>query len=119
MLETKVEVKTPGGIADGFLFQFEEAQRPGVIYLTDIGGIRPAQNQAARRLAEKGYTVLIPNIFYRTGRPPLIQFPLKPGEEAAKRMAELTTPLTPDAIARDAGAYVDFLSSQRPTTQGR
>ena len=118
MLEMKVEIKTPDGIADGFLFQSEEAQHPGVIYLTDIGGIRPAQNQAARRLAERGYTVLMPNIFYRTGRPPLIQFPLKHGEEAAKRMAELTTPLTPEAVARDAGAYVDFLLSQRSTTQG-
>jgi carboxymethylenebutenolidase len=60
----------------------------------------------------------MPNIFYRTGRPPLIQFPLKQGEEAAKRMAELTTPLTPDAIARDASVYIDFLLSQRSTSHG-
>jgi carboxymethylenebutenolidase len=59
----------------------------------------------------------MPNIFYRTGRPPLIQFPLKPGEETAQRMADLTTPLTPDAIARDARAYADFLLSQRSTSQ--
>ena len=117
MTETKVEIRTPDGIADGFLFHAENTQHPGVIYLTDIGGLRPAQNQAALRLAEQGYTVLMPNIFYRTGRPPLIQFPLQPGEATAMRMAELTTPLTPDAVARDARAYVDFLLSQPSTAK--
>ena len=112
MTETTVEIRTPDGIADGFLFHADGTTRPGVIYLTDIGGIRPAQNQAALSLAEQGYTVLLPNIFYRTGRPPLIQFPLKQGEDAAKRMAELTTPLTPDAVVRDARAYIEFLLSQ-------
>ncbi len=115
MIETKVEIRTSDGIADGFLFHVDATQHPGVIYLTDIGGIRPAQNQAALRLAEQGYTVLMPNIFYRTGRPPLIQFPLQSGEDTAKRMAELTTPLTPDAVARDAHAYADFLLSQSST----
>ncbi len=112
MIETRVDIQTRDGVADGFLFQPDVSVAPGVIHLTDIGGIRPAQNQMARRLAEQGYTVLMPNIFYRTGRPPLIEFPLKSGEDAAKRMAELTTPLTPDAIERDGKAYAGFLTDQ-------
>jgi carboxymethylenebutenolidase len=116
--ETKAEIRTADGVADGFLFHAEGSRNPGVIHLTDIGGIRPAQNQMARRLAEQGYTVLSPNIFYRTGRPPLLEYPLKQGEEVAKRMAELTTPLTPEAIERDAKAYVNFLTSQPATSDG-
>ena len=116
--ETKVEILTADGVADGFLFHAEGSRNPGVIHLTDIGGIRPAQNQMARRLAEQGYTVLVPNIFYRTRRPPVLEYPLKQGEEVAKRMAELTTPLTPEAIERDAKGYVDFLTSQAATFDG-
>jgi hypothetical protein len=32
-------------------------------------------------LAGEGYTVLPPNIFYRVGRPPLMEFPLNFGEK--------------------------------------
>jgi carboxymethylenebutenolidase len=118
MTETEVEIRTADGVADGYLFYDDGARHPGVIHLTDIGGIRPAQNQMARRLAEQGYTVLMPNIFYRTGRPPVIEYPLKQGENVAKRMAELTTPLTPEAIERDAKAYVDFLTAQPSASDG-
>lgn len=116
--EIAVEIPTRDGTADGFLFHVEGARNPGVIYLTDIGGIRPSQNQGARRLAEQGYTVLMPNIFYRTGRPPLLDFPIKPGEDSARRMAELRSPLTADGVERDAKEYADFLSQQSSTKAG-
>ena len=45
-------------------------QLPGVIHLTDAGGTRPSHITMARRLAEQGYTVLVPNLFYRTGGKP-------------------------------------------------
>jgi dienelactone hydrolase len=36
----------------------------------------------ARGLAEKDYAVLMPNVFYRTGKPPLFDFPFKMGRSA-------------------------------------
>ncbi len=33
---------------------------PGVVYLTDIWGIRPANQKMARRVAQQGYAVLLP-----------------------------------------------------------
>jgi carboxymethylenebutenolidase len=63
--------------------------------------------------------VLLPNVFYRTGKPPMFEFPFKPGEERSmKRMAELTQPLSPEAMERDTAAYVDFLTSQPVVSKG-
>jgi carboxymethylenebutenolidase len=120
LIEQAVEIKTPDGTPEGFLYRSEDRQpRPGVLFLTDIGGIRPVQREKTRRLAEQGYVVLMPNIFYRTGKPPLFNFERTPGDERSmKRFAELSAPLTPEAMERDAGAYVDFLTARPFVREG-
>jgi carboxymethylenebutenolidase len=114
MTERDIQIQTPDGTSDGVLYLADDSQRrPGVIFLTDIGGIRASQRQMARRLAEAGYTVLMPNVFYRTGKPPMFDFPFKMGDERfMKRVSELSGPLTPEAVEHDAAAYVDFLAAQ-------
>lgn len=120
MIERAIEIPTNDGTADGFLYSADGAgRRPGVIHLTDIGGIRPSHQGMARRLAEQGYVVLLPNVFYRTGRPPVFDFPFKPGEERSmKRFAEITRPLTPEAMEQDMSRYIDFLSAQDSVSKG-
>jgi carboxymethylenebutenolidase len=112
-VEDSLEIRTSDGIADSAIFAPARAGRwPGVILLTDIGGIREAHREMARQLAgaDNGYTVLMPNLFYRTGRPPLFEFKLDFAEERTRaRVAELRAPLTPEAIERDASTYVDTL----------
>src|SRR5260370_10649226 len=67
----------------------------------------------AQRLAAKGYAVLVPNGFDRSGRAHMFDFKLTMGEERTmKRFAELRGPVTPEAMERDASAYVDFLARQ-------
>jgi carboxymethylenebutenolidase len=120
MIEEEIEIRTADGTSDGFLYRPEDGRPlPGVVHLTDIGGIRPAKREMARRLAEEGYTVLLPNVFYRTGRTPLWDFPRNFEEDRTrKRFAELTGPLTPEAMERDGSAYVDFLAGQASARQG-
>jgi carboxymethylenebutenolidase len=120
MIEIAVEIQTSDGTADGFLYYSEDATRkPGVIHLTDIGGIRASHRGMGQRLAEQGFTVLLPNVFYRTGKPPAIEFPFKPGQEQfMKRFAELTEPMTPETMERDSSAYVDFLAAQDFVSEG-
>jgi carboxymethylenebutenolidase len=120
MIEEAIEIKTPDGTADAVLFRPEGARRwPGVIHLTDIGGIRPAHSDMAKRLAEKGYAVLMPNVFYRTGRPPMFSFTPVMGEpRTLKRFGELAGPMKPDAMERDAASYVDFLAAHPSVSQG-
>lgn len=120
MIELPVAIPTPDGTADGYLYDAESADpRPGVIHLTDIHGVREASRGMARRLAEDGYTVLLPNVFYRTRKPPMFDFPADFGEERTRqRFAELIQPLSPEAMARDATAYVDFLRGEPSTAAG-
>jgi hypothetical protein len=74
----------------------------------------------AQRLAGEGYTVLLPNIFYRVGRPPLMEFPLNFGEKRTmQRIQELSGSLTPEAAERDASAYVEYLSVQGSVVQAQ
>ena len=114
MIEKPIEIRTPDGITDGFLITPEKDGRwPGVLYLTDIFGIRETSRGMAGRLAAEGYTILLPNLFYRNGKPPIFNFPFKMGDERfVKRMNEIRAPLTPDAMDRDLAAYIDFLAKQ-------
>jgi carboxymethylenebutenolidase len=118
--EREVFAQTPDGDADGFLYTADNGSaRPGALFLTDIGGIRQANRQMARRLAEQGYSVFMPNIFFRSGRPPIFETPFRAGEEkTVARMKEISEPLTPDKMEQDAAAYIDFMASEASIRTG-
>jgi carboxymethylenebutenolidase len=109
---TNLQITMPNGRpADAVLChpQGDASAHPGVLHLTDIGGIRPAQILMVQQLAAAGYTVLMPNLFHRTSRPPVLERGL-PQDIAKARIAELTTPLTPEVITSDSAVYLDFLA---------
>jgi carboxymethylenebutenolidase len=120
MKEQDLQLQMPGGTADAVLFTPESSHPlPGVVNIPDIGSIRDANRKMARRLAEEGYVVLMPNPFYRTSRPPVFPFERKPGvmdDRSRERMKELIAPLTPEAQEQDMAAYVDFLAAE-PSVQ--
>ena len=120
MIEQPIEIQTPDGVAGGLLIQPEKEGRwPGVLYMTDIFGIREASRSMAGRLSAEGYAVLMPNIFYRSAKPPIFNFPFTRGDERfMNRLHEICGPLTPDAMERDVSAYVDFLARQ-PSVSGK
>ena len=106
----------PDGEADAYIFTPPDAAPgaayPGVIDLPDIKGIREATLASSRRLAAEGYLVLAPNVFYRTGRPPVVDFPMNFAEaRTQRRFAELTQPLTPAAMHADAKSFVAALDN--------
>jgi carboxymethylenebutenolidase len=121
MIEEEIEIQAGDGTAEAVLVRDEDRRRrPGVLLLTDIGGIRAAARKLARRVAERGYTVLVPNVFYRTSRTPLWESPraTMPEDQARQRFAELTKPVTPEAMERDGAAYVDFLAGHPAAGEG-
>jgi carboxymethylenebutenolidase len=120
MIEEAIEIRTPDGTADGLIYRAEGGERrPGVIHLTDIGGIRQSHRDMAKRLAGKGYTVLMPNVFYRTAKPPVMDVKIEMGDpRRMQRFEELRAPMTPEAVERDATAYVNFLSSHSAASAG-
>lgn len=121
MVEETLDITTPDGFADALLYRPEDrACLPGAIFFTDIGGIRPSQREKARQLAEAGYVVLMPNIFYRSGRTPVLPPRGEVSEEERdKRVAEIRAPLTADALERDTAAYVDALVATQAIADAR
>jgi carboxymethylenebutenolidase len=118
MTEDRIEITTPDGVIDGYVYHTDDGKpRPGIIHYTDIFGIRDANRGMAFRLAEEGYTVLLPNVFYRTGRPPILDRSAGP-EEIRARFDELKAPLTPEALDGDATAYVEYLTGLEHVSHG-
>jgi carboxymethylenebutenolidase len=119
-MEKEIEIRTPDGVADAVLYHPDGVGPwPGVIHLTDIFGIRAVNRDLSKRIASEGYAVLMPNVFYRTGKPPLFPTDAKHGDEKVmKRFQELVAPLTPEAIERDASAYTDSFALQESVRPG-
>jgi carboxymethylenebutenolidase len=113
MIQENVEIRTTNPPADATLVRPDgNAPHPAVIVLTDIWAVRPAYVDLAKKIADHGYVVLLPNIFYRSGRPPLTENNDFQDPRTKARIAEITAPLTPDAMERDGSAFVDFLASR-------
>jgi carboxymethylenebutenolidase len=117
MPQHELEIHTQHGASDSVLIDPEgHGPWPGILYFTDIAGIRSSNRESAARLSKQGYVVLMPNLFYRFGRAPQKPFFLDLDAEArTKRIAELSSPLTSDAMESDASTYIDFLASQPQT----
>jgi carboxymethylenebutenolidase len=110
--ERDVTIKTPDGLTDAFFVAPAKGKHPGVIIWPDIFGLRPTMRQMAKRLAESGYAVLVVNPFYRSGKAPVTP-PGAPFDEAFRaKIMPMRALLTPDAVARDATAFVAFLDAQ-------
>ena len=108
---TDVEVRTPSGVCDAALAHRRGTGHwPAVIMFPDAFGLRPTLREMAGRLAAVGYTVLVPNPFYRSTKAPGIgpNFDFDNPEDRAKLNA-LRAPLTNDGVAQDAAAFIDFL----------
>lgn len=117
--ETDVMVPTPDGSADAVLFHpAGKGSWPAVLMWPDILGLRPVFREMGRRLAGAGYTVLVPNPFYRTKRAPIITgaFDFNKPEDRAK-LSGLRESLNDAAIDRDATAFISFLDKQKQTNR--
>ena len=70
----------------------------------------------ADRIADQGYVVLAPNVFYRAGRAPVLPMPDHTDPEShrdfMKSVRPLMNELTPEVTARDSAAYLDYLSDR-------
>jgi carboxymethylenebutenolidase len=112
---SEVDIETPDGVADAYLARPDDGDRhPGVLLIMDAYGLRPRIEEMADRIAERGYTVLAPNVFYRAGRAPVLPFPDMTREEARgeffRDVRPLMAELTPERVAADGAAYLDELA---------
>ncbi|MDH6629686.1 carboxymethylenebutenolidase [Streptomyces sp. LBL] len=120
---TVVDIPTEDGIADAYLAHPADGKpHPGVVLYMDAFGLRPQLRSMADRLAEAGYTVLVPNLFYRHGRAPVVDLPefIDPAArpEIFEEIVPLIRSLTPELAARDADAYLRRLAGSPAVVDG-
>lgn len=115
IIESDVDVKTPDGTCDAVFIHPTKGTHPGVLMWHDSLGLRPVMRELGKRIAAEGYSVLVPNCFYRTARSPLFDesFNYNDPADRAKYGRAATPFLTPGAAERDAVTYVNFLDSQQ------
>lgn len=89
-----------------------EGAWPAVIFYMDAAGIRPAVTGMAQRLADAGYVVLLPDLFYRYGA----YGPLVPTEVFAGDVRAVLGPLMAttgnDKAAADTEAFLATLDTR-------
>ena len=119
LVERDVEVPTADGTADAVLFYpAGKGQWPAVLVWPDILGLRPVFRELGRRLAAQGYTVLVPNPFYRSKRAPVVEGTFDFGNPADRAMVFALRGAMSDAgIDSDSTAYLKFLDAQPQTNR--
>jgi len=114
VVETNVDIKTPDGTCDAAFFHPKGGTHAGVLIWTDAFGLRPSLRGIGKRLAAEGYSVLVPNPFYRVGKD---QFTDASTVNFQRDRAKIT-PLMASVNAagnaeKDAVAYIAFLDAQK------
>jgi carboxymethylenebutenolidase len=115
LAETDVEIKTADGTCDGVFIRPRSGTHPGVLIWTDGFGLRPVFREMGRRLASEGYSVLIPNPYYRNGRGHVAKGIVFSEPDGRARLMELVFSLTTERVIADAKAYISYLDAQSET----
>ncbi len=112
-------VTTPDGSAPVRLFTPDgEGPWPGVVMIPDAGGVRQTFNDMAAHLADFGYAVLLPDVYYRQGDwEPFDMATAFSDSSQRKRLMSFIGSISPDDWASDANAYFDYLAA-RPEVRG-
>jgi carboxymethylenebutenolidase len=122
IVERDVEIKTPDGTCDAAFIHPATGAFPGVLLWPDAFGLRPWTREMARRLAAEGYSVLVPNPFYRVSKAPFSDpsgFDFKKEDDMAKLRKLMGSVTAPGAAEKDAAAYVGFLDAQKEVDKAR
>ena len=113
LTESDVKFDAPGGTMDAFFVHPAEGRHPGVILWPDIAGLRDAKKVMARRLASAGYSVLVPNPFYRSAPAPQFKdFDDFRTQGGFQKVGPWMQQNTPAALTETARAVVAWLDQQ-------
>lgn len=120
IVETDVQIKTPDGTCDAAFVHPKSGSHPGVLIWPDAFGLRPSMRAMAKRLAADGYSVLVPNPFYRLGKAPYTDASkLDFATERPKIMPLMASVTAAGNAEKDAIAYVGFLDAQKEVNKAK
>jgi len=116
MMQTEVSIPMPDGQGRAFVFTPDTGPGPwpaAILYM-DAPAIRPAMFEMGERLAQAGYYVLLPDVFWRAGSyPPLDIVKARAGDpEMGALFARLRASTNANLQMQDTGVYLDWLKTQ-------
>ncbi|MET0430622.1 MAG: dienelactone hydrolase family protein [Microvirga sp.] len=127
-MNRQIEIKTADGLARAGLFRPDEGQAftegavtggaaaaPGVIFYMDGIGPRKALDDMAQRLANAGYVVLLPDLFYRFGDYGPFDASAFSVETTRNQILHMLRTTTQEMTRRDTGAFLDTLAAEGVT----
>jgi carboxymethylenebutenolidase len=120
--ETVVQVKTPDGTCDAAYIHPVSGSHAGVIIWPDAFGLRPTMRDIGKRIAAEGYSVLVPNPFYRVTKAPgidIANFNFQNQADMAKLQQLMGGLNAPGAAEKDAVAFVAFLDQQKEINKAK
>lgn len=115
MNEFHVNVETPDGLMECFAAHPDgDCPFPPVILYMDAPGIREELRDFTRRIAEKGYFALLPDMYWREGK---MRFDLSKGQEELDRMFASMDAINLGMIMRDTEGMLAYFN-QNPVVDG-
>jgi carboxymethylenebutenolidase len=121
MPRAEVTIKTRDGNCPASVFTPANGKGPwsAVIFYMDGLGIRPVMWEMGQRLADGGYLVLQPDLYYRLGSyPPKVVSEVLGNPKSMEELMKWVNSLDRDRKVSDSGAFIEFLSS-RPDVKGK
>jgi len=122
LVETDVEIKTPDGTCDAAFIRPKTGSHPGVLVWPDAFGLRPSMRAIGKRIAADGYSVLVPNPFYRVSKAPFTDastFNFQNADDMAKLRPLMASVTASGNAEKDAVAYVAFLDAQKEVNKAK
>ena len=117
-----IDIPAADGTIDAHIVTPDNADGPlpAVLLFTDIGGLRPCYHEKAQRIADNGYAVLMPNVYYRDARSAVVpEGKSFRDPDVRPTLFEYAGHLTPEAQSRDFAALLRCLDEQAEFADGK
>jgi carboxymethylenebutenolidase len=118
VVEMDVKITMPDGTCDAAFIHPTKGAHAGVLIWPDAFGLRPAMRDIGKRIAAEGFSVLVPNPYYRAS--PASGIDLNPttfsfaNQDDMARLRKLMGGLQAPGVAeKDAAAYIAWLDAQK------
>ncbi|MGD9881611.1 MAG: dienelactone hydrolase family protein [Reyranella sp.] len=122
MIERELDIATRDGAMNTWTVRPNDGEPlPVVLMMMDAPGVRESLREIGRRIAQSGYFVLLPNLYYRTVR----EFVLGPtrdhpdAEANLKKLFAMVGSISNDRVAADVGAVLDTLPALAGARPGK
>lgn len=122
MIEREIDIATADGVMNTYSVRPEDSgPLPVVLMLMDAPGVREGLREICRRIAQSGYYVLLPNLYYRTARDFVLGATRNhPDAEAnLKKMQGMIASISNARVAADVGTVLNLLHSLADVRPGK